>query len=229
MAAGGVLGFRVGVAGRLRVGVGFVDRVGVGVSVVGCGGVARSLDVAVRIFAVDEILGRIDSEVELVVVLEEFDDEERQGAQPGDGQQDHESLFLPELSASHGPGHREAAEEQDDGVDGSEGRVQEHVPVREDLRVIGPVNHVCGKQSAEKQNLGDQEQPHSQLAAVELLFVILEVVRQEWRMPVAVIVVVAVSRDCGGGESAHAEKPCRTLFATPGKPVGAETLYSMPP
>jgi hypothetical protein len=95
---------------------------------------------------------------------------------------------LTQLSTPHGPGHGQAAEEQHDGVDRSERLVQVQVSLGKHLGVPSPVDRIGHKQPAEEQDFRDQEQPHPQLARIELLPRRFEVVSEERGMLVIAVV-----------------------------------------
>ena len=56
------------------------------------------------------------------------------------------------------------------------------VGVDEDFRMVGAIDGIDAEQSAEEQDLGQEEDPHAQLAGVELLPVGAEMVGQEMRL-----------------------------------------------
>ena len=73
------------------------------------------------------------------------------------------------LSRPDRRGHREAAQDQHQRVDGPQRLVEVEVRVLEDRRMVGAVDRVGAEQPGEEQDLGRQKQPHPQLARRELL------------------------------------------------------------
>ncbi|MBK6901090.1 MAG: hypothetical protein IPH09_18110 [bacterium] len=113
-----------------------------------------------------------------VLVLDALDGQEDAGAKQGRREHLLQPPLLAQLRAAHGHGHGEAADDQHQRVEAAEGLVQELVRVGEDLGVVGPVDGVGAEEPAEQQDLGDQEQPHAELAGIVLLRHRLEMVLQ---------------------------------------------------
>ena len=123
--------------------------------------------------------------VKLVRVLEILDHEEgpRQGESRREiGRRRPPVVHLEEPDRQR---HRERTRDEHEGVDRAARRVEEGVPVVEYLRVPGAVDGVGAEQPAEEEDLGQQEDPHSELGRVFLLGRVAEVVGQVFRVPVA--------------------------------------------
>ena len=70
-----------------------------------------------------------------MAVLEVFDPEKAPGAGERQQQTDDQTLAVPALSAGHGPGHGQAAENEDDRVDRAHFRVEELAAELKKLRM----------------------------------------------------------------------------------------------
>ena len=79
---------------------------------------------------------------------------------------------------TNGGSGSQTTENQHSGVECTKPLVQEVVTVNEVLGMNRAVNDVRNEQATEEQDFCNQEQPHPQLSAVELLLGCIEVVRQ---------------------------------------------------
>ena len=58
------------------------------------------------------------------------------------------------------------------------------------------IQSVGAKHSTEEQDLRNQEQPHSEFAGIKLLLWVIEVVSQEWQMPMFSMAVITMGFIC---------------------------------
>ena len=120
--------------------------------------------------------GRVGKEVlgEVVVVFGEFEDEKENAQGEGrDQEQDEGQAFsLPCGVDRHC--HRQAAGQQDAGVDRAEPVVGLLAAHREGIRVDVPQDRVGQEQAAEEQQFGDQKHPHPERRRLALLVGVVE-------------------------------------------------------
>ena len=102
--------------------------------------------------------------------------------------------MLAGLRTTNSPRCGQRTEQQHAGVDRAQLCVQKLATALEYFWAKHAEDCIGTKHPAEKQDFGNQEQPDSQLAAVELLFRGVEMVRQPLG---TVMVVVAVVVSCG--------------------------------
>ena len=84
-----------------------------------------------------------------------------------------------QLRGADGQGHRQAAAEQDDGVDAPQPEVEVPAGQRERVRRECPVDRVGRDQAAEEHHLGGQEHPHPEGRRVLLLLQVVELGRED--------------------------------------------------
>ena len=128
----------------------------------------------------------------LVGILDRFDAQEDRCARQRRGQHRGQQLVLFFLGTANAPRHREGAEQQDAGIDRTELGIQKLAATFKDFRPPGAENRVGTEHPAEEQDFRHQEQPHAQLAAVELLLGRVKVVRQVRRVIVITVSVIGM-------------------------------------
>lgn len=131
-----------------------------------------------------------DAFMNLVAVLNILDAHEAEAAQDGNPEIDDQPATVAQLGTANAPRHRQAAEEQHAGIDGTHVLVKEAVGVLEDFGVVVTIDGVSGKESTEEEDLLCDERPHAQLASFELLFQRIEVVCQVLGVIMRMIAVV---------------------------------------
>ncbi len=105
----------------------------------------------------------------LGLVLHVLDAQKSARSQQRQDEADHERALLIQLGRAHGPGHAQAAADEDQRVDAAERLIQELVSVDEDLGMIRSVHRIGAEQPSEHQDFGGEEDPHAQLARLVLL------------------------------------------------------------
>ena len=94
------------------------------------------------------------------------------------------ALDLVVLDRVVGPGHRQAAGDEHDGVERAQRDVQLGRDARlERLRIQPAVDRVAQEQAGEQQHLGAEEEPHPQADRVVLHLDVVEVMRQVRMVP----------------------------------------------
>ncbi len=111
-------------------------------------------------------------------VFDILDAEKDEGKQQSQHQMQDKAAALAELGAAHGPGHRQAAGQQDDGVERAQLFIQMDMGMDKHIGMVGAINSVGAEQPAEKEHFGGQKKPHAQFAGLELLLRRAEMVRQ---------------------------------------------------
>ncbi len=81
---------------------------------------------------------------------------------------------LPELSRSHSPCRGQRAANQNYRVESTEVLVKKVVSKDKDLGMVCAINRVSDEETAEKQDLGGEKDPHSELGRLVLLVSVLE-------------------------------------------------------
>ena len=99
------------------------------------------------------------------------------------------------LRRPHRQRHRQAAADQDDGVDAAEQDVELEAAFGPRLRIPHAIEQVGHEQAAEEHDLGDEEDPHAERGRFVLLLQRLEVVLQRRMMRVHVPVRIGVRGD----------------------------------
>src|SRR5688500_8397747 len=127
--------------------------------------------------------------VNMLLVLDSLDHQERGAQQHGQDEHDDQKLAVVGLSEEHTQRHRQTADDQHDRVDGAESDVLMMAGSGKCLVIAPPIEPVSQEQSAEKENLGGQENPHSECGRLLLLTKVIKMMRQRG--------VVMMSRDVG--------------------------------
>ena len=140
------------------------------------------LDVFLRFLGGFEPPGDHQAFFPFAFILDEFNSQEAEPAQQRDRQQRGAEAFLVLLRGAHRAGHREAAGDEHRGVDRPQRFIEEAVRPLENFRVVRAIDGVSAENAAEKQDFGEQKDPHAELARRELLFMRLKMMRQECRM-----------------------------------------------
>src|SRR5271165_777646 len=104
-------------------------------------------------------LARQQSFVKLVRVLEILHAQEDTGAENGERQQIHGSLFLVVLSGMNSHHHGVAADKQDHGVQESQVPVQVMMRLNKSFRILDLRDAKAYKQPSEQEDFRGQEQP----------------------------------------------------------------------
>src|SRR5690606_9291505 len=106
----------------------------IAVVLIGMAGIAVTMSIGSRLVA--EVTGRNEAEVNLVRILKVLHHHE--GARTGERQRktDNQPDALSQLGTANTPSHRQAAEEQHDGVQRSQCLIEKMVTCDENLRMI---------------------------------------------------------------------------------------------
>src|SRR5581483_10979228 len=114
----------------------------------------------------------------LVMPLVALHAQEGQAKQHSQQQQDDQHLALPHLCGAHRQSDRQAAANQDRGVDGSDRQTQSAAGNRKFVRIPVAVDQVRAEQSTKEHDFRGEEQPHTQRRSIALLLHIDEMVLQ---------------------------------------------------
>jgi len=125
-----------------------------------------------------------------VAVFDRFDSQKDRCTTERRTEHSNKQLMLFELCRSNGPRHRQRTKKENPCVDRTKLFIEEPTAKLENLWVSVAVERICTKHSAKEKNFGNEEQPHSKLSRIELLFSVIEVVRKPCRMVVMMILSV---------------------------------------
>ncbi len=117
--------------------------------------------------------------MKLVSVLEVLDNEKGARKDEGGAEAHQHVLVLAKLCRPDGQGHRQAAGDEHERVGGPHGDVERLVCVEERSRIQVSEGGIGHEQTAEEQDLGGQEYPHTELCSRLLLLLRHEVMREE--------------------------------------------------
>lgn len=136
-------------------------------------------------FSAEESTGQ-EAIVELVAVLEVFDDEEAGGTSERDGQEGGGLLRFVLLCGTNGEGHREARTDQDERVDAAHDAIEMMMCLDKRIEVLASEDRERAEETSEEQDFRHEEEPHAHTTSVELGRGFIEVVgdvelRREFR------------------------------------------------
>jgi hypothetical protein len=116
--------------------------------------------------------------MDVVGVLDRLDPQEGPAEEHRQDEEPDQELLLPDGGAMDGHRHRQAAADQDRGIDRAEREVHVQARVRETARVLPAVDRVREEEAAEKEDLRHEEDPHPERRGLLLLPHRVEVVLQ---------------------------------------------------
>lgn len=135
--------------------------------------------------------------IPFVAVLDGFHAQKDRRTNHGDQKVQLAILILARLSAANGQGHRQTAEQKNDGVKTTKYFVQVMVCEFKNFGVVQTIQGVSDEQPTEEQNFGHQENPNAQFPGIELLFWSIEVMSDKGSMIVVIMIVIVLI--CGFG------------------------------
>src|SRR5262249_30301628 len=137
----------------------------------------------VRISALDaEVQPRNQMMFEFLRIFNRLDPEENKAKDHRRAQKDNQPFPIALLGVVDGGSHREAAANQNQRIDEAELDVELVACNRKDVLICQPVNRICRKQPAEKQDFGRQEHPHAERTGLTLLLRIIELMYEGGRV-----------------------------------------------
>ncbi len=107
--------------------------------------------------------------VELLLIFDGFDAKKDSAETKSGDQENTDQFLLAHLGGPDGHGHGQAAQDQHDGVAGAERDIQCIAANAEGGAERAAIDGVSEEQTTEKQDFGDQENPHAERGGLLLL------------------------------------------------------------
>ncbi len=127
---------------------------------------------------VPESNGREKMMIELLLVFEKFDDKESEAQEQSHRQEGHEFFTIAHLGIVNSERHRQAAQDQNEGVQTAQGDAQQVASLEESVRILVPEDCISQEQASKEHQFRQQEDPHANGAGLFLLLHTDEMMRQ---------------------------------------------------